>query len=174
MRIAAWVIVAGAAVWSAALIAGPFLRPDLDAITAHPEDYARGPWALLMQAGYVGIAVAGAAAAVLAARRRVAAVLLALFALGALTIGLLPPTGGTTPADDLFPYLQLAPLAFLPAIAWISWRERHKGLVLVAAVTWVLFLPLVLGEPPIGGMLNRAADLAMGAWLIAFAESRRV
>lgn len=169
MRTAGWLVLAGAGVWTAALLGGPLLRPDLDPLVDHPEEYALGPWALLMQAGYVGIADAGGAAAFLARRHRVAAALLAAFAAGALAIGLMPPTGGTTLADAVFRFAQLAPLAFLPAIAWISWRERRRGLIVLAAITWALFLPLVAGEPPLGGLLNRVADLAMAAWLVAFA-----
>jgi hypothetical protein len=169
MRIAFWLVVVGAAAWTIALVAGPVLRPDLDPLTAHPEAYAQGPWSLLMQAGYVGIAVAGVAAAFLARRHPVAAGLLAAFATGALVIGLLPPTSDATLADTLFRYAQLAPLAFLTAIAWISWRERRRGLRVLAALAWLVFLPLVFGEPPLGGILNRLADLAVGAWLVTFA-----
>ena len=122
-----------------------------------------------MRAGYAGIAIAGGAAAYLARSFRISAILLAVFAIGALLIGLMPPTGGTGLADELFPYLQLAPLAFFPAIAWISWRMRRRALVVLAALVWLLFLPLVVGEPPGGGIINRAADLAVGGWLATFA-----
>ncbi|MEJ2579978.1 MAG: hypothetical protein P8Z68_12960 [Kineosporiaceae bacterium] len=59
--VAAAVVLAwgGAAVWSAALLAGPVLRPDLDVLTTHPEAYADGAWGPLMRPGYAGIAVAG-------------------------------------------------------------------------------------------------------------------
>ena len=169
MRTTGWLVVAGAGAWSVALIVSPILRPDLDLLTAHPKTYAQGSWAPLMRAGYVGIAIAGAGSAFLARRYGIAAALLGLFAAGALLIGLLPPTGEATLADTLFPYAQLAPLAFFPAIAWISWRARRRALRISAALAWLLFLPLVLGEPPLGGILNRAADLLMAAWLAAFA-----
>lgn len=173
---AARLVIGGAAVWSAALLAGPLLRPDLDLLDAHPEDYAQGAWAMVMRAGYAGVAVAGLAAALLARRRPVAAVLLAVFGLGALAIGILPPTSseasGSTTADRLFPYLQLAPLALFPALVWISWRERTRSLVVLGAIAVLLFLPL-LGHPPASGLINRFADLAMGAWLIAYARTRR-
>jgi hypothetical protein len=170
MRIAAWLVVAGAVAWSVALVLGPLLRPDLDPLTTHPETYAQGAWALLMRVGYVAIAIAGAAAAFVARRYRVAAALLAVFAAGALAIGLLPPTGEGTLADTVFGYAQLAPLAFLPAIAWLSWRERRPALLVLAVLAWLLFLPLVFGEPPFGGLLNRVADLVMAAWLTTFAR----
>jgi len=172
---AVWLVVGGAVVWSAALMAGPIIRPDLDLLTAHPEDYAQGAGAIVMQAGYAGAAVAGLGAALLARRRRVAAVLLALFGIGAFAIGVLPPTSseasGGTLADQLFPYFQLAPLALFPAMVWISWRERRRSLVVFATIAVLLFLPL-LGHPPAGGLLNRVADLAIAAWLIAFALTR--
>lgn len=176
MHRAEWLVIGGVAVWSIALVSGPVLRPDLNVLTAHPEDYAQGPWAVLMQAGYAGVAIAGLGAAFLARRRPVAAVLLALFGIGALALAILPPTGsqanGGTFADSLFPYFQLAPLAFFPAIAWITWRERGRLLIATAAIAWLLFLPLVSGEPPSAGLLNRGADLAMAAWLVAFAAAR--
>ena len=115
-----------------------------------------------MRAGYAAVAIAGGAAAYLVRSSRVSAILLAVFAVGAFLIGLMPPTGGKGPADELFPYLQFAPVAFFPAIAWISWRMRRRALVVLAALAWLLFLPLVSGEPPGGGLINRAADLAMG------------
>lgn len=163
----------GAVVWSAALLAGPVLRPDLDLLTTHPETYARGPWGPVMRLGYAGIAVAGWSAAFLARRYRAPAVLLAVFAAGALAIGVLPPTDTGGPADQVFPYLQIAPLAFLPAVAWISWRTRRRRLLALAVLTWLLFLPLMSGEPALGGIINRAADLAMGAWVGAFAGTER-
>jgi hypothetical protein len=175
VRIAAWLVIGGAAAWSAALVVGPLLRPDLDLLAAHPEDYAQGAWAILMRAGYAGAAIAGLGAAFLARRRPVAAAFLALFGIGALAIGILPPTDSGasrgTPADRPFGFLQLAPLAFLPAIAWISWQERRRSLRALAAITWILFLPL-LAHPPGAGLINRAADLAMAAWLVAFAVTR--
>ncbi len=171
MRTVARLVIGGATAWAAALIVGPTLRPDLDALTTHPETYAIGPWGPIMRAGYIGIALAGAGAAVLARRQRIAAMLFAAFAAGALLIGLLPPTGGSTLADAVFPYAQLAPLAFLPAIGWVSWRDRRTALRVLAVLVWLLFLPLVFGEPPAGGMLNRAADLAMAAWLATYATS---
>jgi hypothetical protein len=162
-------VLGGAFVWCLALLLGPALRPDLDPLTTHPETYALGPWGLLMRLGYVGVAMAGGAAAYLARPSRVSAVLLAAFAIAALLIGLLPPTGEMDLADEVFPYLQFAPLAFLVAIAWSSWRTRHRALIVLAALVWLLFLPLAVGEPPGGGIVNRAADLAMGAWLATFA-----
>jgi hypothetical protein len=170
VRAAALLVIAGAIVWSVALVAAPLLRSDLDPLTTHPETYALGDWALLMRAGYVAVAAAGAGAAWLARRYGLPALLLALFAAGALVIGLLPPTGGDTTADQVFPIAQLAPLAFFPAIAWISWRERRPPLLVLSALAIVLFLPLAFGEPPFGGLLNRAADLAMAGWLSWFAR----
>jgi hypothetical protein len=164
---------AGAAVWSAALLVGPLLRPDLDVLTAHPETYALGAWGLVMRLGYVGVAIAAWSAAFLTARYRAAAVLLALFATGAFAIGLLPPTDTGGLSDQVFPYLQGAPLAFLPAIAWISWRTRRGWLGVLAVVAWLLFLPLAFGEPMNGGILNRGADLTMGFWLGALAVTER-
>jgi hypothetical protein len=163
----------GAVVWSIALLAGPVLRPDLDLLTTHPETYAHGAWGPLMRLGYAGIAVAGWSAAFLARRYRVPAVLLVLFAGGALTIGLLPPTDTGGPADQIFPYLQIAPLAFLPAIAWISWRTRRPWLLTLAALAWLLFLPLMSGQPVLGGIINRAADLVMGVWIGVFSWTER-
>lgn len=122
-----------------------------------------------MQLGYVGIAAAGADTAFLARRYPFAAGLLAAFAVGACVIGLLPPGGEDTLADSVFPYAQLAPLAFLPAIAWISWNERGRRLRVLATLVWLLFLPLVLGDPAAGGILNRVADVAIGACVAAFA-----
>ena len=172
---AAWLVLGGVVVWSAALVAGPLLRPDLDLLTAHPEDYAQGAWAMVMQVGYAGAAVAGLGAALLARRWRVAAVLFALFGIGAFAIGVMPPTSseasGGTLADQLFPYFQLSPLALFPAMVWISWHERRRSLVVFATIAVLLFLPL-LGHPPASGLLNRAADLAIAAWLIAFALTR--
>jgi hypothetical protein len=170
VRAVATLVVAGAVVWSVALVAGPLLRPDLDPLTTHPETYAQGPWAPVMRFGYVAIAFAGAAAAWLARRHGAPALLLAAFATGAIVIGLLPPTGGDTIADRVFPIAQLAPLAFFPAIALISWRERRPALMVLTALVIVLFLPLAFGEPPFGGLLNRAADLAMAGWLSWFAR----
>jgi len=174
VRIGARLVVAGACIWSVALLSGPLLRPDLDVLTAHPEDYAQGSWAAIMRGGYLGAAIAGLAAALLTRRRPVASGLLALFGLGALAIAILPPSSseasGGTVADSLFPVLQLAPLAFFPAIAWVSWSERRSSLIVLAVTAWLLFLPL-LGHPPNAGLLNRAADLAMAAWLIAFAAT---
>jgi hypothetical protein len=114
--------------------------------------------------------VAGAGAAWLARRHGLPALLLALFAAGALVIGLLPPTDGDTLADRVFPIAQLAPLAFFPASAWISWRERRPPLVVLSALAFVLFLPLAFGEPPFGGLLNRVADIAIAGWLSLFAR----
>ncbi len=122
-----------------------------------------------MRVGYLAIAVAGAAAAYLARDYHIAAMLLVGFAAGTILIGLLPPTGEGTLPDTLFAYAQFAPLAFLPAISWISWRDRRRILLVLAVLAWLLFLPLMLGEPPLGGALNRAADLVLGAWLAAFA-----
>lgn len=167
---AAILVIAGAIVWSVALVAAPVLRPDLDPMTTHPETYAQGDWALLMRAGYVGAATAGAAAAWLARRHGLPALLLVLFAAGTLVIGLLPPTGGDTIAERVFPIAQLAPLAFLPASAWIARRERRLPLLVLSALAIVLFLPLASGEPPFGGLLNRAADLVMAGWLSWFAR----
>jgi hypothetical protein len=65
---AARLVLGGVVVWSAALVAGPLLRPDLDLLTAHPEDYAQGAWAIVMQAGYAGAAVAGLGATQVARR----------------------------------------------------------------------------------------------------------
>jgi hypothetical protein len=62
--------------------------------------------------------------------------------------------------------------AFFPAVALVSWRSRYRSLQVIAVIAVVLFLPLVLGEPPLAGILNRAADVAMAAWLIAFATRR--
>ncbi len=163
------IVIGGVIVWCSALLLGPVLRPDLDPLTTHPETYALGSWGVLMRAGYAGVAIAGGAAAYLARSSRVSAILLAVFAIGALLIGLMPPTGGAGLADELFPYLQFAPLVLLAAIAWISWRMRRQALVILAALVWLLFVPLVVGEPPGGGMINRAADLAMGGWLATFA-----
>ena len=162
-------VLGGAIIWCAALVLGPPLRPDLDPLSTHPETYALGQWGFLMRAGYAAVAIAGGAAAYLVRSSRVSAILLAVFAVGAFLIGLMPPTGGKGLADELFPYLQFAPVAFLPAIAWISWRMRRRALVVLAALAWLLFLPLVGGEPPGGGLINRAADLTMGAWLATFA-----
>lgn len=174
-QVAVRLALAGAAVWSLALLAGPALRPDLNLVSTHPETYARGSWGLLMRLGYAGIAIGGWSAAFLARRYPIPAVLLAGFAAGALAIGVLPPTGAHTDglADQVFPYLQTAPLAFLPAVAWISWRTRRRLLVALAALIWLLFLPLVTGDPATGGIINRAADLTMGAWIAAFAWSER-
>lgn len=168
-RTATRLALAGVAVWSAALVLGPVLRPDLDVLTTHPETYATGAWGFLMRLGYLGAATAGGAVCFLARRFRVSALLLAVFAGGALGLGLLPPTDQGGLADEAFPYLQLAPLAFFPAIARISWRTRRRPLLALTVLAWVLFLPLVFGEPPAGGLVNRAADLAMGAWIAAFA-----
>jgi hypothetical protein len=169
-------VVGGVVVWAAALVAGPLLRPDLDLLTAHPEDHAQGAWSMVMRVGYAAAAVAGAGAALLARPRYLPAALLAVFGIGALAIGILPPTSseanGGTLADHLFPYLQLAPLALIPAMVWISWRERKRSLVAFATVAVLLFLPL-LGQPPASGLLNRAADLAIATWLAAFALTRR-
>ncbi len=159
--------------WSIALLSGPALRPDLDPWTTHPEAYAVGVWGPLMRLGYAGVAVAGWAAALLARRLRVAAALLAVFATGAFAIGLLPPTGRGDLADQVFPYLQVAPLAFLPAVAWISLRTGRRVLMALAALVWLLFVPLLVGEPALGGIINRAADLAMGIWLGVFAWTAR-
>ena len=160
--------------WSIALLSGPALRPDLDPWTTHPEEaYAVGVWGPLMRLGYAGVAVAGWAAALLARRLRVAAALLAVFATGAFAIGLLPRTGRGDLADQVFPYLQVAPLAFLPAVAWISLRTGRRVLMALAALVWLLFVPLLVGEPALGGIINRAADLAMGIWLGVFPWTAR-
>jgi len=172
MRRAAAVMIAGAAVWIFALLIGPLLRPDLDPVTTHPEAWAIGPWAPVMRAGYLGIAGAGAGAAILVSRQRIAASLLLVFAVGALVIGLLPPGSGAL-ADAVFPVAQLAPLALLPAMVLVSLDRRDPALRWLAVLTVGLFFPLVLGEPPAGGLINRAADLAMGAWLGALALSGR-
>lgn len=87
----------------------------------------------------------------------------------AFVIGLLPPGDKGTLADAVFPYAQLAPLALLPSVAWVSRNGRRRPLLALAALVWLLFLPLVLGDPPVGGLFNRLADLAIGAWLAAFA-----
>lgn len=163
----------GVAAWCGALLVGPLLRPDLDILRTHPETYALGAWGTLMRLGYAGMAVADWSAAFLAGRYRVAAVLLAVFGAGAMGIGLFPPTDTGSPADQVFPCLQFAPLAFFPAIAWISWRTRRRPLLVLAALAWLLFLPLVFGEPAVGGLLNGAADLAMGAWIGTFAWTER-
>lgn len=152
---------------------GPALRPDLNALTTHPETYATGEWGFLMRFGYLGAAIAAGAASVLARPFRVSALLLAVFAVGAFGLGLLPPTGADSLADHVFPYLQLSPLAYFPAIDSISWRTRRRPLLALAFLAWTLFLPLVIGEPPIGGLINRAADLVMGAWIAAFALDAR-
>ena len=169
---ARWAI-GGAVVWSVALLSGPALRPDLDPWTTHPETYAIGAWGALMRLGYAGVGVAGWAAAFLARRYRVASALLAVFATCALAIGLLPPSGRGDFADQVFPYLQVAPLAFLPAVASISLRIRRRVLVALAAAAWLLFAPLVLGQPALGGIINRAADLAIGIWIGVFAWTAR-
>lgn len=156
--------------WSVALVLGPVLRPDLDPLTAHPETYALGEWGFVMRLGYLGAAAGGAGAAFLARPLRVPAVLLGVFATGALGLALLPPTGAGGLADEVFPYLQVAPLALLPAIALIARRHGRRHLRVLAVLAWVLFLPLVIGDPPGSGLINRAADLAMAAWLAAFAR----
>jgi hypothetical protein len=170
---AARLALAGVALWCGALVAGPMLRPDLNIVTTHPETYALGAWGPLMRLGYVGFAIAGWSAAFLAARYRAPALLLTVFGVGTLCIGLLPPTDTGGLADQVFPFLQLAPLAFFPAVAWISWRTRRKMVLVLAALAWLLFLPLVFGEPAHGGIINRAADLAMGAWIGVFALTER-
>jgi len=171
-RFIGWFVVAGSATWACALVFGPLLRPDLDVLTTHPEDYAQGPFALVMRIGYAGAGLAGLGAAIIARRWRGAASVLAIFGLGALLIGVVPPTssepGGGAFADRIFPLLQLAPLAFFPAMAWISWRERSRLLLATGAISLLLFLPL-LGHPANSGVINRLADLAIAAWLAAFA-----
>ncbi len=172
-EIAARLAIGGAVVWSVALLSSPALRPDLDPWTTHPETYASGAWGALMRLGYVGVGVAGWAAAFLARRYRVSSALLAVFATGALAIGVLPPSGRGGFADVVFPYLQVAPLAFLVAVASISLRARRRVLVAFAAVAWILFVPLVVGGPALGGIINRAADLAIGIWIGVFAWTVR-
>lgn len=172
-RLAVRLSLGGAAVWCAALLVSPLLRTDLGVLSTHPETYALGDWGLVMRLGYAGLALAGWSAAFLAVRYRVAALLLVVFAIGALCIGLLPPRNSGGLADQVFPYLQTAPLAFLPAITWISWRTRRGWLAAFAALALVLFLPLTSGEPAHGGLINRGADLAMGLWLVAFAWTER-
>jgi hypothetical protein len=163
-RVAA-IVLAGAATWAIALLVSVPLRPDLDPLTAHPEAYAAGPWDLVIRIGYTGLASAAAGLAFLVRAQRLPALLFGLFAVGAVLIGLLPPTGEDSLGDRLFPYAQLAPLAFFPAALWVSWREHRLDLRAMGVLALLLFLPLAIGEPPFGGMLNRSADMAMAAWL---------
>ncbi|MEJ2579979.1 MAG: hypothetical protein P8Z68_12965 [Kineosporiaceae bacterium] len=64
-------------------------------------------------------------------------------------------------------------MALLPATALISWRTRRLPLVALATLVWLLFLPLTSGESPHGGLINRAADLATGLRITAFAWTER-
>jgi hypothetical protein len=162
-RVIALVVVAASAWYVVTLVAAPFIDRSIDVLRAHPEDYVHGPAGALVIAGYWSVALmALLIAGTLVAgdwRDRLASVLLLAGALTSISLAIAPApvTGGPLLVGVLG--LAIAPPLLALAHAHGPWIERALGIGVLA-----LFLALVFAPGEVGGVVNRAFDIVLGAW----------
>ena len=164
----------GAAIYLAVLVTLPFVDRTFNALAAHPEDYATGTFGVVVNLSYIALAVAlacflmsvwpvkglGIAFAVVAVPP-----LILCTALAADPIGI--ARGGTVLL------LPIVCLALVPLIGSIALKDRVGGwrsmLAGLAVVVLVAFAGLVFAPNAVAGVVNRAFDVALGAWIVVAA-----
>ena len=162
----------GAALYVATLVVVPLLNLDRDVLRLHPEDLYDANGGFLVIAGWLVFAVALAATAYLAWRRRGIAMRIAAlcFVVAALVsvANAIDPTLGIrgSPIE-----LGIFGLAIGPLVA--SFASRPVALRVLAVAAALAFAGIVFETAPVGGMVNRVFDALAGIWCVAFAVEAR-
>ena len=183
----ATVAAAGAAVFLAALVAMPLLRPDLDPMARWVAEYARGPFGWIMIVAYVGLAVAvwslARGMAVAGGFGRVGPALLAVAGLGALVAAVLPQDlttpGAAVTTVGTIRQLVLVPvfLSLFAALFLLSRRFRgrpgfapfHRPALVLASVSVAALAVTFAADTSWRGMVTRVYDIAWTVWLLTTA-----
>lgn len=169
-RVASPLAIAGASVYLVTLLAAPLLDRSIDVLTAYPEDYAAGPAGPVVRLGYLAVALMAFAIAASLDQRwvsRIAAAFLAAGSVASLALAVAPQrvTGGVLAAAVLC--LVAAPLL----VSLGTRRERSGALVAFGVIVTFAFVALAVAPDDIAGITNRAWDVMLGAWGLAFAVS---
>lgn len=154
----------------ATLVAAPLVDPHLDPLRSYPEDYSPGPADGIVRLGYVSVALMALAIAALTVRwaewsRRVAAVLLVAGAVASATLAIAPQqvTGGPLLAGVVG--LVLAPLV----LSISARRELPRPVVALGILVAFGFLALAVAPREVAGLTNRAWDVLLALWGLAYA-----
>lgn len=170
MRHLGRVAAALAGLYAAILIVDPMLNSRMDALSTHPEDYARASLGLLVNVSYLafGIALSALAVALLSHRRLRAApaVLLLPPSLLCVVLAAAPPEVARSGAWVSFAILGLAvaPLAVSLANRAVfgGWRP---ALLAVAVLVAAAFVALVAAPESVSGLVNRTFDVLAASWV---------
>jgi hypothetical protein len=164
----------GAAAYVLVLLVLPFLEPQLDVVSTHPEDYAAGRYGILVNFSYgaFGLALAAIALALWPGRSWRAAGLMLLappaVLCAALTIAPVAVAG-----SGMVVFIAILGLALGPVVISIVLRDRFGSayglLVALGVAVLVAFVGLAAAPEAIGGAVNRGFDVLAGLWVAAAA-----
>ncbi|HYM66171.1 MAG TPA: hypothetical protein VEW68_02660 [Patescibacteria group bacterium] len=168
----------GAAVYMAVLLVLPIVDAARNVLTAHPEDYASGPYGLAVNLSYLALAAALASFTVaiwpVSGWAIAMPVLLipAAVMCAALAVDPIGVAGGS--ALWLLPIFGLASAPLAGSLSLRGRFGRFSGALLaIAAAVLIAFVALMLAPESIGGAVNRTFDLLLGLWIAIAALALR-
>lgn len=172
------VAIGGAAVYVLVLVVLPFLEPQLDVRTAHPEDYANGAYGILVNLSYGALSLAlFAIAATLWPGRSWRAVGPLLFVPPAILCAELAVAPIAVARSGTVVFVGVLGLAVGPLFNSIALRDRfgraHGLVIVLGAAVLAGFIGLASAPGSVGGAVNRVFDVLAGLWVVTAALIRR-
>ena len=160
----------GALVYLATLVLVPLANPSLDQGRLHPEDFASAQLGFLVNVGYLALAVAGIAAAVIALRiggvaATVAAACL-LIAAAMCVANAIDPTLATRGSP-----IELGVFGLLVGPVLLAFRLGKRALIASAFAIALGFAALLASPADVDGMVNRVMDGLIALWFVVFART---
>lgn len=164
------VAIGGAAVYVLVLVVLPFLEPQMDVRSAHPEDYANGAYGILVNLSYGALSLAlFAIAATLWPGRSWRAVGPLLFVPSAILCAALAVAPIAVARSGPVVVVAILGLAVGPLVNSIALSDRFgraRGvLVGLGAAALVGFIGLAVAPDSVGGAVNRGFDVLAGLWV---------
>lgn len=168
------VAIGGTAVYVLVLVVLPFVEPQLDVRSAHPEDYANGAYGIVVNLSYGALSLALIAIVpVLWPGRSWSAVGPLLFVPPAILCAALAVAPIAVARSGTVVFVGVLGLAFGPLVNSIALRDRFgraRGLVVGLGVAVLAgFIGLAAAPDSIGGAVNRGFDVLAGLWVAAAA-----
>lgn len=167
-----FVALGGAAVYVLVLVVLPFLEPQLDVRSAHPEDYATGGYGILVNLSYAALSLAlFAIALALWPGRSWRALGPLLFVPPAILCAALAVSPIAVARSGTVVFVGILGLAVGPLVSSIALRDRFgraRGFVVwLGAAVLIGFIGLAAAPDSVGGAVNRVFDVLAGLWVAA-------
>ncbi len=166
---ARFLVASGALAYLATLVVVPLANPSLDQVRLHPEDFASGTLGFLVSVGYVALAAAAIAAAVIALRVGGVASWMGaacfLIAAAMCVANAIDPTLGARRSP-----IEIGVFGLLVGPVLLALRLGDRALIVSAISIAIGFAALLAAPESVGGVVNRVMDALIGIWFAVFAR----